>query len=475
MKSPILKLYGTVVLLFGLLMGFTSYWSVFAAESLRDETANRRDELQEQRIKRGTIRAADRTVIARSRKRPDETYRRSYPEGVLFGHPVGYSYANLGSSGLERFYDDRLVGRRTELVSTFESLLGREQVGQDLETTLDTQAQQIATAGLEASESGKGAAVAMDLETGAVRVMVSVPGYDPNDLDEDDVFSRLSTDDENTPLFNRATQGLFPPGSTFKAVTATAALDSGRYTPDSTVSGENGKPISGVPLQNAGGASFGAITLTEALTGSVNTVWAEVGEELGGETMNEYMERFGFNAAPPIDLPASELPRSGIRDGERLIEAEADQVDIGRTAIGQANLLVSPLQMATVAQTIGNGGVRMEPYLLETAVDADGRPAYEAEPERAERVMSEETSAALTEMMRNVVREGTGTAAALEGVEVAGKTGTAEVDVAAGINNAWFIGFTEQTAVAVMVERVASQGGIAAAPIAKSILERLDG
>ena len=476
MKTPILKLYGTVVLLFGVLMGFTSYWSVFAADGLRDQTANRRDELQEQRIKRGTIKTADGTVIARSRKRDDETYRRQYPQGELFGHPIGYAFASIGSSGLEAFYDDRLVGRRTELVTTFESLIGREQEGQDLEITLDGEAQQIATDALKATESAKGAAVAMDLETGAVRVMASVPGFDPNDLDKPGVFGKLSSDDDDTPIFNRAAQGLFPPGSTFKTVTATAALDTGEYTPDTTVSGANGKPISGVPLQNAGGADFGPITLTEALTGSVNTVWAEVGEDLGGETMNEYMERFGFNAAPPIDLPASQLPRSGIRDGKgKLIEASAASVDVGRTAIGQAALLVSPLQMATVAQTIGNGGVRMEPYLLEAAVDTDGRTAFKAEPERAERVMSEETAAALGEMMRNVVREGTGTAAALEGVEVAGKTGTAEVDVAGGINDAWFIGFTDRTAVAVMVERVASQGGIAAAPIAKSILERLDG
>jgi penicillin-binding protein A len=474
-KGPILRLYGTVAVLFGVLVGFTSYWSVFAADDLRDEPANHRDELQEQRIKRGTIRTVDGTVVAKSNKRSDETYRRTYPQGELFGHPVGYSYANLGTSGLEDYYDDRLVGRRSELVTVFDSLLGHEQVGQDLETTLDADAQRIAMDGLAGSASGKGAAVAMDLDTGAIRVMASVPGYDPNDLDDQATFSRLANDEENTPLFNRSTQGLFPPGSTFKTVTATAALDSGKYTPDSVVNGDTGKEISGVPLENAGGESFGDISLTTALTNSVNTVWAEVGETLGGETMNEYMERFGFNEAPPVDLPAAQLPRSGVRIDGKLKKASDSDVDVGRTAIGQANLLVSPLQMATVAQTIGNGGVRMEPYLVSKAFDADGRTKLDHDPERAERVMSEETSAALTEMMKNVVREGTGTAAALSGVEVAGKTGTAEIDPAAGINDAWFIGFTDEHAVAVMVERVQSQGGIAAAPIAKSILESLDG
>ena len=476
MKTPILRLYATVVVLFGVLIGFSSYWSVFAAEELRDDPLNKRDELQDQRIERGTIRTADGTLIARSFKRSDETYRRRYPLGKLFGHPVGYSFANLGASGLEAFYDDRLVGRRTELVTTFESLLGRSQVGEDLVTTLDADAQEVAAQGLAASATGTGAAVAIELDTGAVRALVSEPGYDPNDLDKDDTFSKLSTDEENTPLVNRATQGRFPPGSTFKTVTAAAALDTGRYTPDSVVSGENGKLISGVPLENSGGADFGSISLTAALTGSVNTVWAEVGEELGGEVMTDYMERFGFNAAPPIDLPASELPRSGVRkEGDKLVKASSSEVDVGRMSIGQGDLLATPLQMATVAQTIGNSGVRMEPFLVDRAVDEDGRTTFKADPERAERVISDETAAALTEMMRNVVREGTGTAAALEGVDVAGKTGTAERDVTAGINDAWFIGFDDEHAVAVVVNSVQSQGGIAAAPIAKTILESLGG
>ena len=473
MKEPIMRLFTMVIVLFGVLVGFTSYWSVFAAEDIRNEPANHRDELQEQRIPRGTIRTVDNTVIAASTKRSDETYRRRYPQGDLFGHPVGYSFANLGTSGLEDFYDDRLVDRRSELVSTFESLLGRDRVGEDLETTLDADAQRVAMEGLAGSQSGLGAAVAMDVDTGAVRVLASVPGFDPNDIDDKGVFSKLATDEESTPLFNRATQGLFPPGSTFKTVTAAAALDSGDYTPDTTVDGDSGKEISGVPLENAGGQDYGTIPLTAALTNSVNTVWAEVGEKLGGEVMTEYMERFGFNEAPPIDLPTAQLPRSGVRVEGKLLEATNRQVDVGRMAIGQSILLVSPLQMATVAQTIGNGGVRMEPYLVEKAFDEDGRTTLSHDPERAERAISEEAAAALTEMMKGVVREGTGTAAALSGVEVAGKTGTAEIDVEQGINDAWFIGFTDQYAVAVMVERVQSQGGIAAAPIAKSILESL--
>jgi peptidoglycan glycosyltransferase len=472
-KQPILRLYGTVVLLFAVLVGFTSYWSVFDAEALRDQPANHRDELQEQRIPRGTIRTADGEVIARSTKQPDKTYRRRYPLGDLFGHPVGYSFANIGSSELEAFYDDRLVDRRSELVGAFQSLLGHDRVGQDLETTLDAKAQRVAADGLAASPSGKGAVVAMDVKTGAVRVMMSSPGYDPSDLDDRANFSKLARDNDRTPLLDRATQGLYPPGSTFKTVTAAAALDSGKYTPESSISGKNNKVISGVPLQNFGGEDFGSVSLTFALTNSINTVFGEIGEKLGQSTMRDYMERFGFDEAPPIDLPKSNLPRSGERKDGRLIPPTSRFVDVGRMSIGQDKLLVSPLQMATVAQAIGNGGVRLKPYLVEKAFDSDGRTQLDRKPERAERVMSPESAAALTSMMQQVVREGTGTAAALTGVDVAGKTGTAEL-TNTGLNDLWFIAFTDRHAIAVLVERVqGGTGGTVAAPIAKSVLEVL--
>jgi penicillin-binding protein A len=315
--------------------------------------------------------------------------------------------------------------------------------------------------------------VAMDVKTGAVRVMASSPTYDPNDLDNPRVFRRLSSDETNAPLIDRATQALYPPGSTFKAVTAAAALDTGRYTPTSLISGANGKEIGGVPLQNFGGEDFGAITLTQALTQSVNTVFAEVGEKVGKATMGRYMRRFGFDRRPPIDLPASQLAASGERLRGRVIAPTSRFVDVGRMAIGQDKLLVTPLQMATVAQTVANRGMRMEPYLVAKGFDQDGRTTIDHEPQKARRVMSTANAAALTAMMKQVVREGTGTAAALSGVEVAGKTGTAEL-TNNGLNDLWFIGFTDEHAVAVVVERVqGGTGGVVAAPIAKQVLEVL--
>ena len=210
-----------------------------------------------------------------------------------------------------------------------------------------------------------------------MRVLAGTPSFNPNRPD------RGST-------FNTATQGLYPPGSTMKTVTASAAIDSGRYQPDSRVSGRNGKVISGTPLNNFGSQSYGDITLTEALTNSVNTVWAEVGVKLGRNRMQEYMDRFGFMEDPPMDYPDGQMNASGPRDPKTgaLIPMSSDRVDVGRTAIGQALLLVTPLQMATVAQTIGNGGMRMKPRLVEKVIDPDGRTVDEPLPEEAERVMS---------------------------------------------------------------------------------------
>jgi peptidoglycan glycosyltransferase len=204
-------------------------------------------------------------------------------------------------------------------------------------------------------------------------------------------------------------------------------------------------------------------------------VWAEVGVKVGRNRMQEYMDRFGFGVKPPLDYPEEQMQSSGPRDTVKneLLPMTSGRVDVGRTAIGQGLLLVTPLQMATVAQTIANGGVRMEPRLVQRVIDPDGRTVDEPLPEEATRVMSEDTAAKVGTMMKSVVREGSGTAAALQGVEVAGKTGTAEINIEQGINDLWFIGFTEDVAVAVIIEREQGQGGTVAAPIAKQVLQAL--
>lgn len=476
MNKPILRVFVVVVALFALLVVWTSRWTVFEAEALRDNAKNRRELLDQQRIDRGPIRDRDGNLLARSAPAPEETFTRRYPENPLFPHAVGYSFVDRGQAGLERYYTDDLVGDHGEITSLLDQFLARKRIGDELRTTLDPGAQRAAFAALGGR---KGAVVVMEPATGKVRVMASVPGYDQNAIRRADAFRALNRD-ADSPLLNRATQALYPPGSTFKVVTAAAALDSGRFTPDSTIDGNSGKVISGVPLANSGGRDFGPITLTTALTNSVNTVWAQVAVQLGKDTMRRYMERFGFGADPPIDLPADELAPSGeYRDG-RVIPPTSRFVDVGRMAIGQDKLLVTPLQMATVAATVANDGRRMKPWLMERIVDPDGRTREDSEPEQEARVMSEAAAKELQQMMGNVVREGTGTAAALAGIEVGGKTGTAEIDPRTDLNQPWFIGFAPlgdpRYAIAVTVERsVGGQGGTVAAPVAKQVLEELLG
>jgi peptidoglycan glycosyltransferase len=463
-------LFGLVLVLFALLIGFTSYWSVFDADGLEANTANKRGLLEEQRIRRGLIFARDGTVLARNKvvgKGDTRFFRRIYPADGLFAHAVGYNFVERGRAGMERSHNDDLTGETDEFTTIFDELRGREREGDDLVTSLDPQAQRVA---INALAGRAGSVVAIEPQTGRINVMASVPGYDPNRVPRD--FAQLIRA-PGSPLFNRSAQSGYPPGSTFKVVTASAALDTGRFNPLSVLNGDSPKIIDGVPLANFGNEDFGQVTLTTALTHSINTVWARVGEIVGKDTMFTYMRRFGFNSKPPVDLPGDELRASGVRDRGRLLD-ESDDVDIGRVAIGQERLLVTPLQMAMVASAVANGGRLMRPRLVQEVRDPDGRTVRKVKPSEEAKVMKPETAATLAKMMSQVVKEGTGTAAALTGIDVAGKTGTAEVG---NTNQAWFIGFAPvgdpRVAIAVTVERTSGQGGTVAAPIAKQVMESL--
>jgi peptidoglycan glycosyltransferase len=457
MNGPIIKLFGLVVVLFFVLVAFSSRWAVFGATQLRDNPHNSRVVLEQQRVKRGIIRADDGTALARNRRLSGKRFARRYPLGSLFALPVGFDSVRFGRAGLERYYNDALSGNKAELSNVVDSLLKRNTVGDDLETSLDVKAQKVA---YQALGNRTGAVVAMDVKTGDIRVLAGTPSFDP-------------ADPGHGNRFNLVTQGLFPPGSTFKTVTAAAALDTGRYTPDSVVSGRDNKIISGTPLHNFSGENFGDVSLTFALTHSINTVFAEVGVKLGKATLADYMSRFGFGSDPPMDYPGDQMEPSGSYRRGHVISERSRFVDVGRTAIGQALLLATPLQMCEVAQTIGNGGVRMEPRLVQKVVDPDGRTVETPSPKAAERVISAATAAKLTAMMKQVVKEGTGTAAALQGVELAGKTGTAEIDVTNHINDLWFIGFTAKDAVAVVISHASGTGGPVAGPVAKQVLQAL--
>jgi peptidoglycan glycosyltransferase len=470
-NAKIRNLFGLVILLFGALVFATSWWTVdgLGATGLKDNPHNRRQLLEQMQHPRGLITASDGTVLASNKRTGSgetKRYYRTYPQDGLFSHEVGYYFVSKGSAGLEKEYDNQLAGRQNEFASTIDELLGHRQEGEDIRTTLDVRGQRVA---LQALAGRRGSVVAIEPSTGRVRVMASEPGFNPNLItSKGGIGAAAST-------LNRATQGRYPPGSTFKVVTAAAAVDTGRYKPDSFISGKSPKIISGVPLSNFGGENFGAISLTDALTHSVNTVFGEIGEKLGSSTMLRYMKRFGFQKKPPLDYPKDEMIASGAFPSK----ACGSGIDFGRVAIGQeCHLFVTPLQMAEVAATIANGGVRMKPQLVERVVAKDGRVKQSFRPKKAADVMSQQSAAQVGQMMQHVVEEGTGTAARLQGISVAGKTGTAEIPGTTE-NQVWFICYAPadkpRMAVAVTIERTQGEGGTVAAPVAKQVLQTLLG
>jgi penicillin-binding protein A len=472
MSRQIVRLFGVIVLLFTLLLVFTSRWTVFEAGALNNDPLNSRTLIDELKIKRGRILADDGAVLARSVPAGGRTWSRTYPGAGLFAQPVGYSRAGLGqAAGLELSRGPELRGLQTGLSSIFGQLGGSQRVGDDLHTTLDPKAQRVAVQQL----AGRvGSVVALDPQTGAVKVMYANPTYNDNNPNP-------NPSPPNISQFNRSTQSGYPPGSTFKVVTAVAAIDSGKYTPNSIVNGKSPVTISGVPLSNDNNQNFGPIDLTTALTFSVNTVWAQVAESLGRGTMTDYMKRFGFYAKPPLDYPPNELnaSRPFSFKGKALPPASPNE-DIGRIAIGQGGLAVTPLQMAMVAAAVANGGKLMVPHLTNQVVDPDGRVVETIQPSVYNRVMKPSTAQEVGQMMKKVVDEGTGTPAQLgSGITFAGKTGTASVGTAgSNLTQPWFIGFAPiqnpKVAIAVTIER--SQGGFGgtvAAPIAKAVVQTL--
>ncbi len=474
MNRPIVHLYGLVVVLFALLVAFTSRWTIFQAAALRENHLNNRELLQQKRVDRGRIVAANGTVLAHSVPAPEATYERRYPVGEEFASAIGYAYVDLGRAGLERYRNAPLEGQAASgLQAILDQLQGVSNRGEEVVTTLDPHAQQTALAALAGHE---GAVVALEPRTGAVRVMASSPSYDPNMLRSPASAAHVKAA-AGHPLVNRAVEFGYAPGSTFKVVTATAALDTGLFTPSSTLSGRNGITISGLPLNNDQNESFGQLTLTQALAKSVNTVWAQVAERLGRRTLERYMNRFGFDAKPRLDYPAEEMSASGAYENGRLLAATNPNVDLGRMGIGQDKLDATPLQMAEVAAAVANGGRLMAPHLTARIVGSEGQTVQRIVPRVQAVVMKPSTAAEVTTMMEAVVNEGTAEDARIPGVQVAGKTGTAETQIGTAVNNAWFIAFAPAAhptvAIAATVKGVPGYGATYAVPVAKRVMEAL--
>jgi peptidoglycan glycosyltransferase len=469
-STQIVRLFVVVVVLFALLIIWSSRWTVFDASSLNNNVLNARTLIDELHIKRGRILTADGTVLAKSVPAPDNTWSRSYPLGRLFAQPVGYSIAAKGeAAGLEQSDGDDLRGVQTGLTSIFGQLSPRP-VGDDVYTTLDVKGQAAARQALAGQD---GSVVAMDPTTGAIKVMYANPTYNDNNPPN----AGSATDS----TFNRVTQGSYAPGSTFKIVTATAAIDSGLYTPGSVINGNSPLTVSGVPLSNDSDKSWGPQSLTTAMTYSINTIFAQVAQKVGRPTMTEYMKRFGFYSKPPLDYPPNELNVSqpwNSNTGKPFPPASPDE-DIGRIGIGEGGLLVTPLQMAMVAAAVANGGKLMTPHLTDRVVNSDGVTVKTVNPTMYSQVMKPSTATEVTQMMEKVVEEGTGTAVQLGGISVAGKTGTAQIGPnGSNLTQPAFVAFAPadhpKIAIAVMVDKSdGGFGGSVAAPIAKDVLQVL--
>ncbi len=470
MNTSIARLFTIVIVLFGALIAWTSRWTVFESNALQSQPLNELPFFASLKVKRGRILADNGAVLAKSVPAHGGLWNRKYPLGPLFAQPIGYSILTKHQqAGLEEYRAKELGGTlRTGLSSVF-GPISTQTIGDDVFTTLDPRAQQLAKTEL----AGRvGSVVAIVPQTGAVRVMYSNPSYDNNNP-----FAPCS----DSCQYNRATQALYPPGSTFKVVTSAAALNSGVYTPDSIINGDSPITVSGVPLSNDSGQSWGPITLRTALTNSVNTVFAQVGLRLGRQTMQTYMKRFGFYSTPPLDYPSNQINVSGNWHGGKLVPVTSDQVDLGRMSIGQAKLLVTPLQMAMVAAAVANHGRLMKPRLTTKVVNHVGQVVERVSPQTYSQVMKPSIATELTQMMTDVVEEGTGQSAQLGGVQVAGKTGTASTGGFAGgqpLDDAWFIGFAPvqdpKIAVAVTLENIPNgYGGVYAAPIAAQEIKTL--
>lgn len=479
MNTPIRRLSVLATLMFAVLLVSATNIQFFQAEQLRNRPGNTRTLLSTYATARGSILVGGEEIAS---SRPiDDPYRylRVYPQGSRYGHTTGYFSLVFGAGvGLEYAANDLLTGRSGQLFyrRLGDLLTGQTPTGANLELTIDPRAQRAAERALG---ERRGAVVALDPSTGAILAMVSHPSFDPNALAGHNTervngaWERLN-EDPGRPLVNRAIGGdLYPPGSTFKLVTAAAALESGQYTPETEVPGPALLPLPGseATLPNAGGGACdnGTVTLARALQMSCNTAFGYLGEQLGGDALREQAAAFGFGSDMyiPMHVTPSTMPT----------DTNAAQ-DI-QMAIGQYDVRSTPLQMAMVAAGIANGGEVMKPYLVATTRGADLEIIDETRPERLGTAMSTENAQALTEMMVGVVEDGTGRRAQIGGVATAGKTGTAEHGEDEP-PHAWFASFAPaddpQVAVAVIVEDGGIEGnegggGQVSAPIARDVME----
>jgi peptidoglycan glycosyltransferase len=451
------------------------YWQVLRGPELQARTDNPRLVEEEQRIVRGRILSRDGMELARSQVDVNGYVKRIYPYPAL-SPVVGYASARYGTGGIEAAANAALRGEEgATLADTLRrQLLHEPTIGDDVVLTIDSRLQKVAD---EALGQANGAVVVLDPRNGEVLAMASHPYFDPNSLEAD--WERLRADPAR-PLLNRATQGLYAPGSTFKTVTLAAALDRGldattvfTYTlhpPDAQHHGWWHVNEFNILCQNHP-TNNSPFDLASAYAWSCNIAFAEIGLRLGHSDYVEYARRFGLETALPLEIPVE--PSLLFRTPDYFTGAERFYA-LASTAFGQGELAVTPLQMALIAATVANDGVAMTPHLVSQVRTADGVVLSTTTPRPWRTVVGRQAALTTKAMMVNSVDSGWARVAAIKGVPVGGKTGTAETGDPSQLPHSWFIGFAPadnpRLAIAVLKE-FAGYGSEEAAPVGKKVLE----
>jgi penicillin-binding protein A len=480
-NKPIRTISVACLLLFVALMLNSTYLMYVRAGSLEEDPRNRRVLEAAYSAERGAI-LVGRDAVARSVPSDDQyEFQRVYPQPFKYAHLTGF-FSYFSQTGVERTYNELLSGEDSRLFVTrlVDMLSNTQPQGGNVQLTIDPAAQDAAWNGLQSIGSDvEGAVVALEPSTGKILAMASSPSFDPNLMASHD-FSQVTEDyerlesSESEPLLNRAISTTLPPGSTFKLVTAAAAIESGKYDAESLVAGGSSYqlPQSTTSVPNYSGADCGTdrITMTQAMQVSCNVSFLALADELGAETMLEQAEAFGFNSTYLDDLPGQ---------AESLYPDDMDAPQTALSGIGQASVTATPLQMAMVSAGIANDGVVKKPYLIDEVRAPDLSVLDQTEDSDLSQAVSRTTADELTDMMVATVDTGTASPAQIEGVRVAGKTGTAQ-STPDRPPYAWFTSFAPaddpEVAVAVLVEasdtaRTEISGGTLGGPIAKAIME----
>ncbi len=452
--------------LFALLVANLTLIMVVQANDYKNMPSNNHTLAREARTERGTISTYDNVVLAQSVLQDDGTYERVYPSGTLAAHVVGYASEAYGTAGIEASYNDTLKGQRNyaSWVDVVNAATDAGTPGNDVKLTINSTIQQAAE---QALDGFNGACVVIDPETGAVLALASSPSYNASDIE-----SILSSGSDSSALYNRATQALYSPGSTFKMVSLTTALENNVATESSVFSSPGEMTIGNGKVNNFGNYSYGEITLARATELSSNTVYGQLGTQIGSDRLVEGSEKFGFNQDVSFDIP---LVKSLMPDPNEMTEWETAWATAGEP-VGQHASPAGPqatvLQMALVGCVIANDGVMEQPYLVDSIYNADGECSFTARPSSLITATSSSIAKRVRTVLEGVVNSGTGTAAAVQGVQIAGKTGTSETGKE--YDDSWFVGMGPsencKVVVAIALEQGASLDG-GAASRAQNVLE----